>query len=437
MDVLKRGGDVERYGVGTGWWVLAGLVLAGPAAAQQTVDLPAQDKNLPVAFDDVFRVGSMDGADWETFGEIGGVAFDRQGRLYVFDRQSSRVVVTDASGNFVREVGKAGEGPGELRQPMGFAVLRDGSIVISDMAHRAYVVYGPDGTYQRMVSFGGDGSMIVLGDLSADPRGDAVFMGGGRMSISMSRSGPAEPPAPPTNRPIKRIGLSGTDAAEEVLVEAWQPPRPQGPQTLSGGGMRFSVAMAGPRTFEPGLYVGPLPDGGVAYVDSAAYAVKVVDGNGTLQRVLRRPFTPRPVTPALQEAEKQRRLDELEAGEGPQMRIVTSSGSGAPRALNPEAVKEMMKGQLEQMQFYPELPVVMNLATGWTGKIWVVRRGQQPTEPGPIDVLTPAGQYVGTFAVGSTALPSAFGPDGLVAFIERDEFDVPTVVVKRLPAVLR
>jgi hypothetical protein len=119
------------------------------------------------------------------------------------------------------------------------------------------------------------------------------------------------------------------------------------------------------------------------------------------------------------------------------MRIVTSDGSGGQRAINPDAVKEMMKGQLEQMQFYPELPVLMNLATGWSGKIWAVRRGQQPTEPGPIDVLTPAGQYVGTFAVGSTALPSAFGPDGLAAFVERDEFDVPTVVVKRLPAVLR
>jgi hypothetical protein len=34
-------------------------------------------------------------------------------------------------------------------------------------------------------------------------------------------------------------------------------------------------------------------------------------------------------------------------------------------------------------------------------------------------------------------LPAAFGPEGLVAFIERDELDVPTVVVKRLPAVLR
>ena len=33
---------------------------------------------------------------------------------------------------------------------------------------------------------------------------------------------------------------------------------------------------------------------------------------------------------------------------------------------------------------------------------------------------------------GSTALPNAFAPDGLVAFLETDDLDVPHVVVKRL-----
>ena len=31
-------------------------------------------------------------------------------------------------------------------------------------------------------------------------------------------------------------------------------------------------------------------------------------------------------------------------------------------------------------------------------------------------------------------MPNAFGPGGLVAFIEKDELDVETVVVKRLMA---
>ena len=34
-------------------------------------------------------------------------------------------------------------------------------------------------------------------------------------------------------------------------------------------------------------------------------------------------------------------------------------------------------------------------------------------------------------------MPLAFGPGGLVAFLELDELDVATIVVKRLPAEVR
>ena len=47
------------------------------------------------------------------------------------------------------------------------------------------------------------------------------------------------------------------------------------------------------------------------------------------------------------------------------------------------------------------------------------------------------GEYVGTFSTDATAMPDAFGPDGLAAFIEFDEFDVARVVVRRLPAEVR
>ena len=62
-------------------------------------------------------------------------------------------------------------------------------------------------------------------------------------------------------------------------------------------------------------------------------------------------------------------------------------------------------------------------------------RGTDPD--GPIDLLTADGRYLGTLRADATSMPSAFGPDGLVAFVERDELDVPTVVVKRLPTEVR
>jgi hypothetical protein len=428
---------VKRLGVRRFVAVLGVLALAGPLSAQEVVDLPAADRDLPVDFEGVFRVGALDGEDWETFGEIEGLAFDEAGNLYVFDRQSSRVVVVDPEGAFLREIGQPGEGPGELRMPVTFTVLRDGTVIVADIGHRAYSLFGPDGTFQRLVSMGGDGGMIRMGDLAPDPRGGAVFSGGGNTVVAMSNGpGPGEPEQP-TTRPIERIGLDGSEVDVTVVAEAWLPPRGE-PSELSGGGMSFRMSMAGPRTFEPGLYMSPLPDGGVVYADSSAYAVKVVGPAGTVQRILRRPHKPRPVTEAIEDAEKKRQLDELEAGAGPQLRMIAAGpGGGQAQAVSQDAIKEMMRGRIDQMRFYPELPVLMTLRTGWNGKIWAVRRGEEPTSPGPIDVLTSGGQYVGTFDAGELDLPAAFGPEGLVAFVERDEFDVPTVVVNRLPVILR
>ncbi len=42
------------------------------------------------------------------------------------------------------------------------------------------------------------------------------------------------------------------------------------------------------------------------------------------------------------------------------------------------------------------------------------------------------GRYIGTCPAGAVALPDAFGPDGLAAFVEQDEMNVETVVVKQL-----
>lgn len=417
---------------------LALILFAAPGTAQQVLDLPGQDRPLPPALEEVFRVGAFDGADWETFGEVRGVAFDARGQLYVFDGQSSRVVVVDPVGKFVRYVGRPGEGPGEFRLPAGFTVLRDGTIVVADMGHRAYQVFGSDGSFERMVPLpSADAGVVRVGRLLADPRGNAIITGGsGMMMAAVSRGGGGTVELP-RSRPIDRVVISGETAAVSRLADAWLPPPSERPTQLSGGGVRFQGSIPMPRVFEPGLLLGTLVDGGVVYADSSSYAVKVVAPSGAVERVLRRPFLPRPVTPALQEAERKRQLADVEAGRGPVMRFSVSGAGGQPRALPPDAGREMQRNRIQQMEFFPEVPVLLDMATGWSGKIWVVRRGDQPTEPGPIDVLTPSGQYVGTFASGSLTLPAAFGPEGMVAFIERDEFDVPTVVVKRLPQLLR
>ena len=86
---------------------------------------------------------------------------------------------------------------------------------------------------------------------------------------------------------------------------------------------------------------------------------------------------------------------------------------------------------LEALPVADEVPVVRDLRTTWDGSIWVQRRGDEPVSDGPIDVLTMGGRYLGSYPSGTT-MPAAFGPGGLVAFMETDELGATNVVVKRV-----
>ena len=426
--------------------VAAALGASLPISAQQVVSLAGRDNALQARFSDVFRVGKAEGASWELYGDRNriDVAFDGAGNLHIFDPQNFRVVVVSPTGSFIREIGTRGEGPGELRNPAGFAVMRDGTVAIADMGQRSFLLFGSDGAYQRSVQFA-TGSVVALGTLAADPRGGAVLSSGQRM-VMMQAQGPAGGGGrmggmtPPTGRPIVRFPLAEGSTGREIH-RAWEPPRVEGqPQTITTGAGRGTVAIGGlrQRAFEPQLFTAVLNDGSVVVSDSSAYALKVLGPDGGIRRVYQRPIRPRQVTAAMQRAEKERRLEELQAGGGPRIQVnVAGPGGTGPAPIPQSQIDQMMRQNIEQLEFYPELPVVTGLAAGWTGKIWVARRGAEVTGPGPIDVLSPAGEYIGTLPASAQGLPRAFGPNGLAAFVETDQFEVVNVVVKRLPAELR
>ncbi len=421
--------------------------LATPALrAQEVIEVTDRDRRIEPDFEEVYRVGVLEGESWEMFAQVGKVAFDAEGNLYVFDGTAGfarfggvglvrsgavRVLVFDAAGRFVREFGSSGGGPGEFNQPIGFAVLRDGTVVVSDVGHRAYQFFDASGEFQRMVRAdeGPDAVAIPAHDIQPDPRGGAVFArGGGAGSILMRVGGAADPP---TSRPALRVGLEGDAVRADTVADGWLPPRTDLEDlatTPAPAELRAMLSrMALPTVFEPPFLMGVLPDGGIVHSDSSAYALKVTPpGVRGVARIIRRPFAPEPVTEAVREAREERTAA---ARGGPRrMMLVGAAEGNNPR---PEATFEL------EERYYHEVPVLRGLATTWEGHIWVQRRGEEPESDGPIDVLTAEGTYVGTYATGATRVPDAFGPDGLAAFIEHDELDVARVVVRRLPAEVR
>ena len=410
-----------------GIFALAGLVVSGPGGAQEIINLPGEDRHLELGFEELYTVGSVSGEDWEQFGNVRTVGFDGAGQLYIFDNVADRITVVSPNGEFVRAFGRPGDGPGEFRSPDGLAVMRDGRVVIADIGHRVYHLFDANGESERRVRMASEPGELTATELLSDPGGQAVFSAVGSQALAVLFGGPVRT-IPHTTRPVERIVLTAAVATKDTVAEGWLPDGD--PSSFPVGNQR-TLGLPSSKTFGPLMLAGVLPDGSVAFSDSSAYTVKIARPGEGVWRILKRPFQPIPVTNRVIEAEKQRRLRDASGGGSVLSGVRESPQGSRARALE----------RIEQLEFFEEVSIIRNLKTGWDGEIWVQRHGEDPADRyGPVDVLAMDGRYLGTFPAGTIRLQTAvrpvglaaFGPDGLAAFIERDELDVKTVVVGRL-----
>ena len=199
---------------------------------------------------------------------------------------------------------------------------------------------------------------------------------------------------------------------------------------MSGEEVRIDSVAAGwlppgdPEGFSPPLRAGVLPSGAVVYTDSSTYAIKSAVPGGRVTRVLTRPFQPRPVTRRVRADEIERLLEAVAPvrGENPML----------------QQMREFRRRQIEAMEFFDEIPVVVDLRTS-SGRHHLGPspggrgRGGQPDRP----------SFRRTDATWAPSLPAPprclppSGRNGLVAFVERDDLDVSYVSVKRLPEGIR
>ena len=381
---------------------------AGPLAAQVVVELPAEDRPLDAGFEEIYRLGVLDGDGWDTFGSVGGVSFDGAGNLYILDTRAVRIYVVDLQANLVRQFIGEGEGPGEFggnyAAALEFAVIRDGRVTVYDTGRLGFALFDAAGDFERTIPLGGEQTHFpLIGGIQAFPGMDRVLATTEVNYLRRTEPSPDDEVPAPSFRYVLSYDLSGDQVGVDSVAAGWRP---------SGD----------PEAFRPRLAAGVLPNGAVVYTDSSSYAIKFAVPGGSVTRILTRPFQPSPVTDRMKAAEIERRLEGLGDGGGDPMR---------------QRMIEFRRGQIEAMEFFPEIPVVLSLKTSWEGTIWVRHRGHEGTEGNPIDLISSDGRYVGTFAPGSTAVPSAFGPNGLAAFVETDDLDVPYVVVRRLPEGVR
>ena len=138
---------------------------AKPSAAAATVKLP-----------ELWRVGGDSESEDDLFGVIVDIDIDANGEVYLLDSQLSEVKVYSKDGEFLRSIGREGEGPGEFRRPVAMFFTDDGKVAVVQMMPGKIVLLSkdgkpagdfplppaPDGGFQLVQSADARGGNIVL-----------------------------------------------------------------------------------------------------------------------------------------------------------------------------------------------------------------------------------------------------------------------------------
>lgn len=108
---------------------------------------PAQPMQGPmtVKMEALWQLGGETDDEDEFFGVISDIEIDEQGNVYLLDAQLSEVKIFTADGEFVRTIGREGEGPGEFRRPSRMFFTLDGNIGIMQTIPAKIVLLTPEG----------------------------------------------------------------------------------------------------------------------------------------------------------------------------------------------------------------------------------------------------------------------------------------------------
>lgn len=359
------------------------------SAGIEIVTYPGPDRPSPLSFTEEFRLGGSESDPKQSFFRVGAasVGADAAGNIYILDSAANRVVVFDAAGEFVRSLGREGGGPGELGIAAGLLVEPDGTVGVVDFSKRGVVRFDPNG------------EPLPLQPLPPGYYGGRIASIEGAWILTAQKPGETGPTAEVLHR------IAGPDTTELASLSRG----PMKPIQLKSCGMGFSGM---PPLFQPTLrwYA---TGARTAFVASAAYEVRVLDGGNEVMRI-RREIAPLPAT-------KELALQQV----GDAMEVRTDAG--VRRCLPDDVV--------EQQGFAPEIPTISAIVLSPDGRLWVQRGGVRD-EPKPIDVFSPDGEYEGTLPAG-TPFPILFLPDGRIGAAETDDVDVTRLVVYNVvrPAV--
>lgn len=167
------------------------MTTLGLQAPPDTVRLTADVRDAeprPVVME--LRLGRLDG-EVEGFGYVTEATVAPNGNLFVVDEQVPVIRMFNDEGEYLGDLGRFGEGPGEYRSVRGVAISPAGEVVVWDFNSQRISWYDPDGTFLRssrtqVNSLVGAGPGLVVdheGRSLLRTGGSRTLPGGGREAV--------------------------------------------------------------------------------------------------------------------------------------------------------------------------------------------------------------------------------------------------------------
>lgn len=346
----------------------------------------------PATLVEEVRFQGEDGTPSE-LGEPRDLAVDGLGRIYVVDGKPAAIKVFSPDGQFIRTIGRDGEGPGEFR--VGFIAIKGEHLVLQDPRVSRLSVFDTSGTFLRSWQ----STCCYWSWIQIDDAG-LVYV------PSMANTKPTDPPR---GTPYVRWTLDGV-AKDTVWVPYQKSEKLWTLTVTEGGKMRMSMSMGVP--FMAAMISGLHPQGGVVYGWNGRYEIVRSRTGADSLLVFGRDWTPDPIS-------DERRSAEREA-------MVKRTGNG----IDPATVRSAFK--LDDIP--RSLPAYEALKVDPSGRVWARRYAISDTTRTSFDLFDSTGAYLGPVET-PVGLPAygvqAWTPNGVVAVVE-DQDGRPTIIRLKL-----
>jgi hypothetical protein len=114
----------------------------------------------PIFSDEVFNlvedlsIGKVEGQEEYIFSQISAVDVDDNERIYVADMLPAHIKVFDRNGEYLRTIGRKGQGPGEMQMPYFVQITSENEVLVQDLGTQRIIYFTPDGEFLRQKPIG-------------------------------------------------------------------------------------------------------------------------------------------------------------------------------------------------------------------------------------------------------------------------------------------